>query len=211
MEPLRSLIHVGVVMAISGSLTPAQMTELRAEAARLWQPYGVHLSWFDADDDCSSTPIEDWAGPIDLLVRVSTDDGERRSVRGNGSRFPPLGSVSFEAGIPERRVHLLYWSVARIVLESRIAGWAVAALPPFLRDQFVGRALGRVLAHELGHVLLGAPAHANNGLMRANMTANDLIAIGNGHLRLNRSFVGRLERRIHDTRVAGTAESALRR
>jgi hypothetical protein len=40
----------------------------------------------------------------------------------------------------------------------------------------LGRALGRVLAHEIGHVVLGAHVHQARGLMRAVFLANDLIA-----------------------------------
>ncbi|HEY6213739.1 MAG TPA: hypothetical protein VIW45_15710, partial [Vicinamibacterales bacterium] len=63
MEPLRPLLHVGVVLLMSGSITPAQMTELRAEAARVWQPYGVSLSWLDGNEDCTLASRDDWSEP----------------------------------------------------------------------------------------------------------------------------------------------------
>jgi hypothetical protein len=44
----------------------------------------------------------------------------------------------------------------------------------------VGRALGRVLAHEIGHVILGAPGHQPRGLMRFAFPPSELI----GHSRL---------------------------
>ena len=86
--------------------------------------------------------------------------------------------------------------VQRMVMEARISGWSVALLPPSRREAFLGRALGRVFAHELGHVLLGTRAHAAAGLMRATFSPADLVAIDRMHMRLNRELSQRLVRRI---------------
>jgi hypothetical protein len=43
-----------------------------------------------------------------------------------------------------------------------------------VHDQLLSRALGRVLAHEIGHFLLRFPAHAAAGLMAAQHTVDDL-------------------------------------
>jgi hypothetical protein len=46
------------------------------------------------------------------------------------------------------------------------------------RDQLFGRALGRVLAHELYHILLQTPEHGRSGLSRAEQRATDLLPPG---------------------------------
>ena len=43
-----------------------------------------------------------------------------------------------------------------------------------VRDHELARALGRVLAHEIGHVLLAAPYHDRAGLMRAAFRPDEL-------------------------------------
>jgi hypothetical protein len=48
--------------------------------------------------------------------------------------------------------------------------------PVRLRDQVVARAVGRVLAHEVGHYLLRWPHHAEAGLMRSEFHASSLAA-----------------------------------
>ena len=42
--------------------------------------------------------------------------------------------------------------------------------------------LGNIIAHELGHLLLGANAHSKWGLMRARWTREDLVAADRGEL-----------------------------
>ena len=53
--------------------------------------------------------------------------------------------------------------------------------PPALRDRVLGRIVGRVLAHEIGHFVLRSPRHASRGLMRPIQYVAELIA-GNGEL-----------------------------
>jgi hypothetical protein len=43
----------------------------------------------------------------------------------------------------------------------------------------VARVLGRVIAHELGHLLLGHNAHSDEGIMRAQWNRADFAGIGN--------------------------------
>jgi hypothetical protein len=43
-------------------------------------------------------------------------------------------------------------------------------------DQLFGRALGRVVAHELVHMLSRSPAHAATGISRPALSANQLIS-----------------------------------
>jgi hypothetical protein len=42
-----------------------------------------------------------------------------------------------------------------------------ALWPAGLREEIVARALGRALAHEIGHYLLRSPHHTSSGLMQA--------------------------------------------
>ncbi len=207
METLRPLLHVGVVLLMSGSITPAQMTELRAEAERVWQPYGVALTWLDGHADCALASHDDWSEPADIYVSLTAEEGRASLEYDRRGLLPPLGSVLFHANVPDRTVHLAYRPVQRMVMGAHVSGWSVALLPPPRREQFLGRALGRVFAHELGHVLLGTRAHADAGLMRATFSAADLVVIDRVHMRLNRELMQRLVYRI-ETGLADTVEPA---
>jgi hypothetical protein len=49
-------------------------------------------------------------------------------------------------------------------------------LPWVDRDRVLGRALGRVLAHELYHILLGTKRHSARGLAKASFAVDELIS-----------------------------------
>ncbi len=55
---------------------------------------------------------------------------------------------------------------------------------PDVDDRVYARALGRVLAHELGHLLLRLNGHRDRGLMRSTFSHRSLIARGRGAFRL---------------------------
>ncbi len=61
--------------------------------------------------------------------------------------------------------------------------------------------LGCVMAHELGHLLLG-PGHAPHGIMRAAWDLEDLAAIGRGWLKFNRAEGARIRQVLQDSVVA---------
>jgi hypothetical protein len=61
---------------------------------------------------------------------------------------------------------------------------------PLLKDYIAARALGRVLAHEVGHVLLGAQ-HDASGLMQPIFASTDLAGWDRARFRLAASGIDR--------------------
>jgi hypothetical protein len=62
------------------------------------------------------------------------------------------------------------------VIYDRVRDWAD-------RDHLdVARVLAAMMSHEMGHMLLPAPAHAPSGLMKATFNRTDLLVIGSGQL-----------------------------
>ncbi len=77
------------------------------------------------------------------------------------------------------------------LLQYRLTNGAV-----LLRERELGRALGRVLAHEIGHVLLGLPSyHDATGLMRAALPVEALVQIERQGVQLAEASVNRLRER----------------
>ncbi len=58
------------------------------------------------------------------------------------------------------------------------------------------RLLGHVLAHELGHLLLGSNAHASMGIMRAQWAGNDLSALSRGTFLFSSAQEGQMRGRL---------------
>ena len=55
----------------------------------------------------------------------------------------------------------------------------------FERETRLARAMGRALAHEIGHYLLESKEHTLTGLMRANVSANEFFGPGNRQFKLD--------------------------
>ena len=62
-----------------------------------------------------------------------------------------------------------------LLSKADIRGRPLAQRPQAIRDQLIGRAIGRIAAHELGHYLLQRAGHVHAGLLRPKYSTNDLI------------------------------------
>jgi hypothetical protein len=166
-------LPVGVLLTTSPDLPPGARQVLIDEAGAIWRRAGVRLTWADGD-------TEDAIHHIRVLVvhrNTATHDGtwpvgELVSTRSTGRRSPP-------ASVP----------VAFVSLEGARQVLATAALgpePERLAQHRLGVVLGRAVAHEIGHVLLGTPSHAASGLMRARIDAVSFADLRAGGFFLDR-------------------------
>src|SRR5262249_41061737 len=88
----------------------------------------------------------------------------------------PLASIRFdEGGMPAPIITLYLATLVEMIARATIPGSGGDMSPAILRDRAIGRAVGRVLAHELGHFLLRSRWHAPSGLMRPLHITTDLI------------------------------------
>jgi hypothetical protein len=125
------------------------------EAQNVWQPHGVAIRPGQADN-------------CDRLVVVKSDAETRPEDVAHDSA---LGWVPFVAGKARRVVFL---RVSRA--QSLIGDMSPGTRPEPMTRLLVARFLGRILAHELGHVLLNSAQHQPKGLMRAQYRAQDVLS-----------------------------------
>jgi hypothetical protein len=164
--------RVGIVLDVDAAVPPAIQRLAVEEAARVWAPYRVDVTLKQG-------------APVDS----SAPDGAVISVRlaglapGTMASASPFGSIQFVSGLPEPLVFLHYEAIRRAIAiaGSAAAGISEAQWPAALRERVLGRVVGRVLAHEIGHFVLRSPRHASRGLMRPIQSITDLIA-GTGEL-----------------------------
>ena len=135
---------VPVVMGPSAALSPFVLEAARKEISVIYGQSSVALVW----------NVEVEAGVAPRLV-VLFRDAESFPVKTDRQALG-LALLSHEDEVPDTRVLVVFLDR----LES-LLGCAC----PLAR----GRALGRVIAHEMGHSLQYAKLHSSEGLMRAHI------------------------------------------
>jgi hypothetical protein len=178
--------EVEVRLRVDRSLTSRRITgQLKAEAEAIWGPYGVRLEWSD-----------DGAAPESAGIGVSIDASlEREFERRLPTASPAvLGRVAATADASTWRSIGVSVDATESVLARRTPGRPV--LGGMVPDPELARALGRVLAHEIGHVLLGPPYHDRAGLMRDAFRADQLGELDRRPFRLTCGGVDRLRNRL---------------
>jgi hypothetical protein len=181
-EPER--FAVSLHLLVDGSITSRLDTRvLEEEASGIWRPYGVQLEWPDAR--AADTGANGFALDVRLQPRIEE------------SRHAPwstvLGSARVDLVSPDRQPIRVSVDATESVLNLR-RGLGITG---FVTDRELARGLGRVLAHEIGHVLLGAPYHDDTGLMRAVFLPDELAEPDGSLFRLTCTDVARLSARLH--------------
>jgi hypothetical protein len=148
---------------------PDQVLETAMDqAAAIWAAYGVRVT-----ATRQLVRPQDWRGEwITLIIRDAAGPEPGGSVRDQRRQ---LAGLAFTAGVPGNLM-TASWTVARDMAASagaaRVAG----------RDVLAARLLGRAVAHEIGHYLLGTRDHTPRGLMRVAFTVGDVLGDDRGTL-----------------------------
>ena len=159
-----SPVHIRLVFAPEHRVAPAVERAAVAEAAAIWAPYGVVVT----ATDCAAAPAPD---NVTLTVVMNTSPAAATEMWG-----APLGSVDFDdAGAPLRIIRVFIVRLLTLLENARLWDVPASQWPRVIREAVVGRALGRVLAHEIGHVLMRTTQHTPRGLMRAVQYPKELV------------------------------------
>jgi hypothetical protein len=136
------------------------LNTLEAEATRIWIRHGIDLSW--------KQPVPPTCPTI---VSVVFDERELLKLAG-GMRDTALARTVFLG-----RSQMIYVSVPRAFsMLSHLNQQNRALGNGGERDFRGGTLLGRVVAHELGHVLLTTTSHSETGLMRPVFGLRDVLS-----------------------------------
>ena len=166
-------LSLNLNLASSHELSAVSTGALVAEVNAIWWDSNLSLTWRTAD---VSEPLpampeqEDWLRVL-VLARQRPGAGDTSTlavgelVKSEGAR--PLAIASLTAA---RRV---VDTAGRFPPSPRLR-WTS---PEQGYEQRVGVVLGRAVAHEIGHYLLRTGTHANQGLMRANIDAQEFADV----------------------------------
>ena len=155
----RPVVRVRVTTVIKDPVSGLAWNALTEECARIWSAEGVEISWGEGD---AGSPAADVTVPLVL------DDRELQKY--DPSRRKDAFGITLFAGRTQR----VLVSSARVRELIAARRKLADSDDSTVRDLAAGRLLGRVVAHELGHVLLLTRQHAPEGLMSPSLTGRSL-------------------------------------
>ncbi|MCM3880073.1 MAG: hypothetical protein ND807_08200 [Vicinamibacterales bacterium] len=148
---------------------PDELARARATADRVFQQAGISLQWIDC-----------WVPdrPSSIVDRRSS--GCNEPLR-DGSEFV-LRLMSSDRPVPPASTTRL--AMGSSLIDHDSGSGALTTVDPALVTAIARSAsaeystlLGRAMAHELGHLLLGHAHHSTNGLMRAIWSQDEIRGI----------------------------------
>ena len=182
--PLRPEATVYVHVSARDELPGTALTALRTEATRIWARHRIMLAW--GRDRPLSTDLRYAA-----VIPVIFDDREMAKLPAHRDD-DTLARVVFIG-----RSQTIYVSVSRTLeMVRRLHAVGTELHDQGGRDVRTGTFLGRVVAHELGHILLTSRAHATTGLMRAMFVFRDLAPGDDESIELTAADAERLAMRF---------------
>ncbi len=163
------------------------IASMQDESASIWERYGVRLAWPRATNPEGCAPPQ-----ASFVVLVSYEHAQAARASLN-----ELGSTGVIPGVIDHAPICVNRETAERVLATMTPVQLTRALNrSTMSSADVGRAMGRVLAHELGHVLLAAGDHQREGLMRPSFALEDLIRPHSETFTLSAPEVDRLRERF---------------
>jgi hypothetical protein len=155
--PLSLTLVVAATPGVSNTIVNRALNE----ATAIWRTAGVALQWHRSNGSSrASNP-----STVDVVL-----DDARGSASGGDL---PIGWINFNSsGTPEGIVHLSYRNVSQLIDASD----AYRNRPTSYKELLAARALGRALAHELGHQLTASKMHSPSGLMKGRRLIEELFS-----------------------------------
>lgn len=168
----------------AGALPPRALAVAQREVIRIWQRYDVEIVWEMGWADESATRSD--PAPPDLWVQFLDLSLPSPTVRGAAA----IAWIPFVDGTPLRFIRVSR-PAAQALLQAK--SWLdhepLVRATDMVKDEALGLIVGRSIAHEIGHYLLGSGGHARNGLMRAALPPDRLVRPGGRYFRLEEADI----------------------
>jgi hypothetical protein len=153
-------------------ISPTLVAALLDETSAIWRRTGITFIWQHDDHDLFRTAMSTDTPSPPPMLRIVIGHTARQSIDGR----TPLGWIMFDdATTPEQEIEISYANAVTLLEASRGVVGVAATMPRLERETLLARAMGRALAHELGHYLSASKAHADSGLMKAVQSAFELF------------------------------------
>lgn len=188
-----------VAVTAADDIRPVLVTRILDEAAAIWRSAGVTLAWRQGRPASLST----------LRVTIGHDRG-----RPSESNVMPLAWILFDDdAVPEHDVFVSCDNVLALMRQARDVVGDLELKPRAELETMLGRALGRALAHEIGHYLLASKVHTESGLMQTRRTLTELFSTYRTRFQISpaqrRQVAARVEQLVIAQRSAASGSSEM--
>ena len=133
----------------------------RQETESVYQKHGIGFCWLEGGTACPGSAVT-------LYVRVAADVPSAETRDSNA-----LGWIGFTDAGPGRFIVLSVRRAMALLGGAQLGARRLSEMPGMV-DRLLPRALGRALAHELGHFLLARREHSAAGVMRESFRPEDV-------------------------------------
>jgi hypothetical protein len=171
-----------VILDFRGPFSKASLAEMKRESGLVLQSSGVRLDWRMLGED----PYASYGDLVVMTFRgackyepAAPDDidaglGPLAMTHSVNGEIQPFGEVNCDRVVNSARNAMLGADYARA-------------------DLLIGRALGRVVTHELVHMITGSAEHGPEGVEKSSLSGRQLIA---GELPLSGFDIDRLKQKL---------------
>ena len=170
-----------VILDFKGPYSRAALQEMERESGLVLQSSGVQLDWQMAGEvahaSYSDLVVMTFKGSCEYeqTQPIYDERGPLAMTHSIDGQIQPFGEVNCD----------------RVVNTARIAMWGTDHLRA---DLLIGRALGRVVSHELVHMITRSGEHGAEGVEKPALSGSQLIT---GDLRLSAFDIDRLRQILH--------------
>jgi hypothetical protein len=199
-----------VTVLAAPDIPPRLVRGVLAEAEAVWRAAGLTFLWHfeaarpqsDAGTGPPRAPGFGRATPPYGLPSLRVIVGhEARDAR---AQEVPLGWIVFDdPRTPEKEIYVSYRNAVTLLERSSPIVGTPQAMPMLKRELLLARAMGRALAHELGHYLSASKMHTAKGLMMAVHSAAEFFGTDLRRFTLEPVEVQRIAARFMSIPVAG--------
>jgi hypothetical protein len=160
--PVAAPATLRVALLVDREVSKHVMRTVRTEADRLWARNAVAIEWLIAGEASDAA--------ADVVALVGPDSRTCRQPRATDQQALGCFQARREGNGPP--VIIVFPQRATWMVRGWMASFGAHSPAGWLESR-AAMLLGRVLAHEIGHYLLG-PGHTTAGLMRAQFEYQDL-------------------------------------
>jgi hypothetical protein len=173
--PANVLPPTVISLYVAPNVPATTVTLMLREADEIWKQAGFRFIWQQGAAEVTPYARSSESGrylPSTLHVMVDNNAGAQ-----NTESSTALGWILFEQpDVPDQELHVSYANAQLLLQRSAEVIGGLSSMPRLQRETYLARAMGRALAHELGHYLLASKAHTARGLMQTQRSASELFS-----------------------------------